>query len=165
MTLKEKVLARANGHVENNRRIRESFHKRYNRCFVIVDDGGRIFDYFASKRGAENELERQKRTSYYDDYSQKMVSPGAGRKIICIEEKDLLPLDSKQLWYNTMLNEYQHLGGMAFNFKMFYWIIDKYDLPLELKDMAKKYGTEIQSGRFTANDEYEKNKIILRHIY
>lgn len=161
MMIKESVLKYANGHVRNNLEIRENAHKRWKRCWVLADNKGDFPYVFASKKGAESKLKQLINHTYYDDYQQKMVSSNKGYQIVKVELTEILPLDSLQLWYNTLWNEYRMLSGRAFNFNCFKYIIKKNNLPDNLLEMIRHYGEMAEKGEFDIIKELEKDKIDL----
>lgn len=165
MELKDKVINRANGHFDTNRRLRGGMHSRWKRCFVLCYPDGRISDIKATKRSAESKIEGLKNNSYYDETTMKMTTCGSALQVVEVKEEELLPLNSFQLLYNSLWNDYRNLGGMSFNFKSYYYFIEKNDLPETWKSIVKGYGEEAQSGSFSIKQEYEKNKIDIRDLY
>lgn len=162
---KELLLKRANAHIITNLELRENSHSRWERCFVILNSKGEIRGAKPTKRGSESKKNELEAISYYDDYRQKMVEPN--KNSLAIERVDLselLPLDSEQLWYNTMWNEYKQLGGGSFNFKKFYYIIEKHNLNFNLKNEVFRIGEEAQKGSFAILKSFERNKIDLRDL-
>ena len=162
---RELLLKRANAHIITNLELRENSHSRWERCFVVLNSKGEIRGVKATKRGAKSKKNELEAISYYDDYRQKMVEPN--RNSLAVERVDLgelLPLDSEQLWYNTLWNEYRQLGGGSFNFKKFYYIIDKNNLNSNLKNEICRIGEEAQRGSFSILKSFEGNKIDLRDL-
>jgi len=157
---KQKTIERANAYVVVNMDLRKAFHSRWNRCYALVYSDGKVREAKATKRGAESRKKELVNNTFIG-INGRMTDCGSHLEIVEITEDDLLPLDSCQLWYNTMWYEYRHLGGMSFNFKKFYYIIDKYELPEQLKKAVEKYGKMAEKGEFKPIDKYEKNKIDL----
>lgn len=129
----------------------------------MVDCKGKLRSAKATKKGAKTELKGLKNNTYISDFTGELTDCGSGLEIVEINEGDLFPLDSCQLWYNTLWYEYKHLAGRSFNFKKFYHIIDKYDLqnPIDFKGFVERYGEMAQKGEFKPVEKYEKNKIDL----
>jgi hypothetical protein len=71
-----------------------------NKTFVVVSNNGHVERFSKTKRGAESYIKKQQSISYYDDYSQSMVTCGGNLSVFEIHEADLLnPSSSKKLWY------------------------------------------------------------------
>ena len=155
---KRKAVDLANGIVNYNKRVRDNLHSRWDRAFVVLKSDD-IRQVFATKRGAENYIEKKKNTLYYDDMTQKQYSPGAGMEIQKVEKDDLLELDDKQLYYNQLWHDYKN--NMPINYKKYEYWIDEYNLDQKTVKMIGDQLGEMENGSFEHITELEENKIEL----
>lgn len=158
LSRKEKAVKNANAVVNNNKKLRDDMHGRFNRCFALVSYDGGIWRVKATKRGAETALKKDKLNTYYDDMTMEMKSVGDGYQIVKIKEEELLPLDSKQLYYNQLWHDYRHLAGGTVNRRKYEYWIKEYNLSDEITEMITSRFDEMERGTFTPIEELEDNK-------
>lgn len=77
------------------------------KCFIVYtlhsNDNLYIEKYSKQKRAAENHIQKQSGKSYYDDYTQSLVSYNSGLEILEVKESQLLdPCTNKKMWYKHL---------------------------------------------------------------
>ena len=155
---KEKALVLINSDVFLNEDVKSNFHKSYNRCYALVTSDGNIINMKATKKGAETILDKKKQQTYYSQNQQKMMSVGAGLEIIEITEKDIEPIDSPQLWYNTLQRLARELAGRSFPVERLRGLMKRHHITEEeVVRMLEDNWEDMQAGEIFINQRYEEN--------
>jgi hypothetical protein len=162
MKIKEKVLKRVNGHTYNNENARKNMHKAYNRCYVLAKENGKIITIKKSKRGVKGEIKKLQNQSYYDEYRQKMVNRYNGEQAVEIVLDELLDINNKQLWYNTIRNDIiMSRQGEILYYDNYKSKIDNIDIEEMVLKMIREFN---ETGGLTLIQELENEFVNLREL-
>lgn len=106
MINQKKLVETINQSVYYNKEALKNIYR--GKVFAVALTENNIQKFFKTKRGAEGYINRQQRVSYYDDYSQSMVTCGAGLEVVEIPDTELKDLyNDPYVWYHELYNEWR----------------------------------------------------------
>jgi len=103
---KKEVLKQINSNPELANKALSNIYR--DKTFAIIDNN-RVDTFKKTKRGAQGYIKKQQSISYYDDYTQSMVTCGSGLKIIEIKFTEINdPQTNVKMWYEYIKELYRN---------------------------------------------------------
>jgi hypothetical protein len=125
------------------------------KTYAIVD-GSRVETFRKTKRGAESYIKRQQSISYYDDYTQNMVSCGNGLQIVEIKFTEISnPQTDIKMWYQYI----KDLFTRSWMLDNILYLAKRLNVSDEIMKLVTEMIEEIkETGGYTHRKEYEETE-------
>lgn len=154
MNLQE-VVTLINSHPERAKNALENVFR--DKVFVTVSYN-RIDGYFKTRKGAEGYINKQQRVSWYDDYSHKMVTAGAGLEVVEVSADQIKDIKTdKTMWFNWLLD---CLSVPHFSDNVVY-AAKRYGVSVELLSLIEESAKEVKEHQSLTSwkEEVEKTNM------
>lgn len=154
--MKNEVLKQINANPELASKALNTIYR--DKTFVVVD-GNRVETFRKTKRGAESYIKRQQSISYYDDYTQSMVTCGSGLQIIEIKFNEISnPQNDVRMWYRYI----KDLFTRSWLLNDVLYLAKRLEVSDEIMDLVTSMIKEIkETGGYTHREEYEEKEGII----
>jgi hypothetical protein len=151
--MKNEVLKQINANPELASKALNAIYR--DKTFVVVD-GNRVETFKKTKRGAESYIKRQQSISYYDDYTQSMVTCGNGLQIVEIKFTEISnPQNDVRMWYQYI----KDLFTRSWLLNDVLYLAKRLNVSDEIMKLVTEMIKEIkETGGYTHIEEYEETE-------